>query len=83
MAKRVTLNGIKRRGLVRWKAREWWLRHRVKIWSAEHCAWWRAGGYGYTAQVECAGAFDFDDAYDRTKHCGPEKRIAYYALIGN
>lgn len=77
--KRVTLNGINRRGLSNWKAREWWCRQRVIIWSQEHCAWWRQDAAGYTTDANAAGVYEFADAYDRTKHCGPEKRIGFYA----
>lgn len=78
--KRVTLNGINRVGLSKWRAREWWLRHKVYIWSAEHGAWWRPDASGYTVAIEGAGVYDFADAHERTKHCGPEKRIEYRAL---
>lgn len=76
--KRVTLIGIQRRGLSNWKAREWWNRRQVVIWSAEHCAWWRPKAQGYTINDDEAGIYDFADAYERTKHCGPEKRIMFY-----
>lgn len=78
--KRVTLNGINRVGLANLKSREWWSTRRVRIWSAEHRAFWRPGGNGYTAYGASAGDWDFADAYDRTKHCGPEKRIVYYSV---
>jgi hypothetical protein len=77
---RVTLNGIRRRGLSNWKAREDWLRRKVSIWSRERTAWWNPDGCGYTLTAEDAGVFDFADAYELTKHCGPEKKIAYYAV---
>lgn len=78
--KRVTLNGIKRIGLANWKAREWWVKRQVRIWSAEHGAFWRPGGNGYTMFGAQAGAWDFADAYTTTQHCGPEKKIVYYAF---
>ena len=74
---RITLRGIKRRGLVNWKGREWWLSQNVRIWSREHRAWWRDGANGYTVNMTEAGIFPFADAYERTKHCGPEKQIAF------
>lgn len=77
---RVTLKGIKRRGLAAWKARDWWNTRRVRIWSDEHRAWWRPNGNGYTTAEAGAGVYDFPDAYDRTKHCGPEKRICFFAV---
>ena len=78
--KRVTLNGIKRRGLIEWKGREWWARQNVSIWSHEHCLWWRPDAKGYTADQAEAWVIDFPTAYDYTKHCGNEKDIAYYAV---
>lgn len=78
--RRVTLNGIKRRGLYEWKGREWWVTRRVRIWSREHLAWWRPEGKGYTGDADQAGLYDFADAYDTTKHCGPEKQIVYYDI---
>lgn len=80
MIERVTLNGIHRRGLANWKGRERWLSKRVSIWSREHHAWWRPNGCGYTTKAEEAGTWSFADAYDTTKHCGPEKKIVYYAV---
>lgn len=77
--KSVTLNGIGRVGLSAWKAREWWTRQAVSIWSHEHCAWWRRGGQGYTDRIDKAWVLPFADAYEETKHCGPEKRIVYYS----
>jgi hypothetical protein len=76
--RRVTLNGIKRVGLSNWKARKWWIGKRVRIWSAEHCAWLRSKADGYTTKDDEAGLWDFPDAYDKTKHCDPKKRIMYY-----
>jgi hypothetical protein len=28
------------------------------IWSFEHQAWWRPGGFGYTRDIERAGTFE-------------------------
>lgn len=78
--KRVTLNGIKRRGLVEWRAREDWARRNVSIWSREHCAWWRSDGKGYTINLSDAWVVDFPTAYEHTKNCGPEKQIMYYSV---
>lgn len=77
---RVTLNGIKRRGLVDWKAREKWLGRHVFIYSSEHHAYWRSNGNGYVCDIEGAGHYLFEDAWDRTKHCGPEKRIEFHTI---
>lgn len=49
----------------------------VRIWSAEHGAYWRPGGSGYTGCACRAGLFEFADAYRKTQHCGPEKRIEF------
>ena len=76
--KNVTLKGIRRVGLARWKGREWWNGKKVHIWTDEHCGWWRQKAQGYTENLDEAGVYDFADAYKRTKHCGPEKRIIYY-----
>lgn len=78
--KSVTLKGIKRRGLVEWKRREWWCRQTVAIWSQEHSAWWRPEAKGYTDYEEAAWVVDFPTAYDHTKHCGPEKGIVFYTM---
>lgn len=78
--KRVTLNGIKRRGLTEWNRRVWWSGRIVTIWSREHGAWWRPEAQGYTLDRKEAWAVDFPTAYDYTKHCGPEKRIVFYDL---
>jgi len=74
---RVTLNGINRRGYENWKQRNWWNAQMVFIWSAEHHAFWRPDGAGYTEHLSAAGRYSFRAAFDRTKHCGPEKRIEY------
>jgi len=31
---------------------EWWM-----VWSNEHRAWWKPGGYGYTTATHKAGRF--------------------------
>jgi hypothetical protein len=49
----------------------------VRIYSAEHHAYWRPGGNGYCSCSCVAGVFDLADAYRRTRHCGPEKRIEF------
>ena len=77
---RVTLNGINRRGLANWKARERWIGRKVHIWSAEHRSWWRPDRCGYTIHLEAAGVYDFVDAWAATSGCGPEKRIEYVTI---
>jgi len=47
------------------------------IWSGEWQAYWRAGGNGYTKSADEAGWYTIAAAYARTKHCGPEKQIAF------
>jgi hypothetical protein len=39
--------------------------------------YWRPDGCGYTGCVRKAGIYTFEDAYNRTSHCGPEKRVGY------
>lgn len=77
---RVTLNGIKRRGLTKWADRLNWIGRPVAIYSGQHRAWWRWGACGYTDDINQAGEWKFEDAYDRTKHCGPEKRIEFISM---
>lgn len=54
-----------------------WAGHQVRIFSREHDCYWRPEGAGYTTDGLEAGVYEFDDAFRRTKHCGPEKRIEY------
>ena len=49
----------------------------VRIWSAEHGAFWRENRCGYTIYRELAGVYLFEDAWLATNHCGPEKRISF------
>lgn len=51
----------------------------VRIWSGEHRAWWRANRSGYCSDVAGAGVYPFEDAWQASQHCGPEKQIAYAA----
>lgn len=53
---------------------------KVRIWSDEHCAWWRPNGIGYTGLPDFAGVWVFEDAYLETQHCGPEKKIIFEVL---
>lgn len=50
---------------------------KVLIYSGEHRAWWREEGYGYTTKLEDAAYVPFEQALRHTRHCGPEKQIAY------
>jgi hypothetical protein len=74
---RLTLNGINRKGPQQTVA--YWLLvgEKVRIWSREHQMYWRPNAQGYTGEPSAAGVYDFEDAYKRTKHCGPEKMIEY------
>lgn len=49
----------------------------VRIYSAEHSSYWRPGGAGYTHNVWHSGLFTLAEAWEKTSHCGPEKRIHY------
>jgi len=77
---RLTLNGINRKGPEQTIA--YWLLvgEKVYIWSREHRMYWRPGAAGYTKDTAAAGVYDFEDAYKRTKHCGPEKMIEYHRV---
>lgn len=74
----ISLVHIKHVGLVDWRGREWWARRNVRVWTQEHGAWWRPDAQGYTDDDNQAWILDFPTAYERTKHCGPEKKINYF-----
>jgi hypothetical protein len=74
----LTLNGIKRRGGDQCAKFRLMQGKQVRIWSCEHLAWWRPDRAGYTVFKDAAGIYSFEDAYEATKYCGPEKRITYY-----
>lgn len=52
----------------------------VHIWSAQHGMWWATDGAGYASDQRHAGTFTMQDAWARTSHCGPEKRIVYVSM---
>lgn len=54
----------------------------VRIWSGEHRAWWRPNRQGYTTWFQCAGVYEFEDAWHASAHCGPEKKITYEIADG-
>jgi hypothetical protein len=49
----------------------------VRIYSAEHRAYWRGSGSGYTENPLESNVMCLSDAFNKTRHCGPEKRIQY------
>lgn len=49
----------------------------VLIYSAERAAYWRSQGAGYTECQRDAGRYTMQDAWNRTAHMGPEKRIIF------
>ena len=53
---------------------------RVRIYSAEHQAFWRGTGQGYTENPLESELWFIKDAFTRTKHCGPEKRIQFVKI---
>lgn len=53
---------------------------RVRIWSGQWQSWWRPEGNGYTNLLVEAGVYTFEDAWRRSSHCGPEKRISYVVV---
>lgn len=49
---------------------------KVRIWSNEHRAYWGPNNRGY-CDLPGASTYDFERAYEVTRHCGPEKQIAF------
>lgn len=52
----------------------------VRIWSGQWRQWWLPHASGYTNDAARAGVYAFSDAWDRSSHCGPEKKIEYHTL---
>jgi hypothetical protein len=50
---------------------------KVRIYSAEHGAFWRNTGQGYTLELSESSIWDMEEAVTRTYHCGPEKMIQF------
>lgn len=50
----------------------------VKIYSNEHGYYWRGSGQGYTSWPAESDTRTLAEAFDTTKHCGPEKRIQFH-----
>lgn len=61
--------------------RRTWINQKVRIYSGEHALYWRAEGAGYTQNRKEAGLYEFEDAWDRVSHCGPEKKIRFILAI--
>jgi len=80
MSKMISLYHIQKVGLTNWRNKEWWDKQMVNIWSNEHGGWWRPNAEGYTSIRSEAWVIDFPTAYERTEHCGPEKKISFCAL---
>ena len=49
----------------------------VRIYSAEHNAFWRGTGQGYTDDEDASDVLRIEKAFEMTNHCGPEKRIQF------
>lgn len=79
MFKQITLNHLKKHP----EKVERFHGKKVSIWSGEHKAWWRAKGCGYTLGEidengdDGKGVYLFEDAWRRTHHCCPRKKICY------
>ncbi len=56
---------------------------RVRIYSAEHHAYWRGTGQGYTDSPDASTVMDIEEALKMTRHCGPEKRIRFTEATGS
>lgn len=52
----------------------------VFIWSAEHNAYWRPNGNGYTRRIGGAGLYDRVEAEEILRGVGPEKRLVIEEL---
>lgn len=49
----------------------------VRIYSREHCAYWRGTGQGYTDNPQESTPWRMAEAFAKVKHAGPEKRIVF------
>ncbi len=50
---------------------------RVRIYSAQWGAYWRGSGQGYTEDSQASDIIEIEEAFKKTRHCGPEKRIQF------
>lgn len=71
-----SLEWLKRRP----RAREAFAGKPVRIHSGQWGQWWMPDGNGYTSDVVESGVYQFEDAWGRSSHCGPEKKIRYVQL---
>lgn len=53
---------------------------RVRIYSAQHGAYWCPNGHGYTSNPEEAWITTSEEARKVTDHCGPEKMIELWPV---
>ncbi len=51
----------------------------VRIYSAEHGAFWRGSGQGYTCDSAQSDIWPCDKAFEATRHCCEQKRIQFVA----
>lgn len=56
---------------------------RVRIWSAEHHAYWRTDAHGYTIHADEAGEWSLEAAHALTRSCGQEKSIRFEDAAGS
>ena len=55
----------------------------VRIYSAEHGTYWRGTGQGYTTEPNESNVWEIEEAYNRTKHCCPQKQIQFVSVDFN
>ncbi len=53
----------------------------VRIYSAEHDAYWRGTGQGYTISPQESHIWPIEKALARTRHCCPMKRIQFINAV--
>ena len=71
-----TLERLKRWPGLRKNVRE----DRVSIYSGEHDAYWREGGYGFTEGCE-RWVLTLDEAFSITSSCCPKKKIEFHSVV--
>jgi len=50
---------------------------KVRIYSAEWELFWRGNGNGYTSDPSESNIWNCEEAFNKTKHCGAEKKIQF------